>query len=158
MLRIKGLSKVVLVVGFLHAAVAGADAPRRAPVRAIATRSTAKPAAPVVPTTNAVLMSYQRVGRDIIQLQGLRGTDCTLELWKTFRSIKLDEATTTAEARLATTATLTELQQKIERRRGVTIHTDCLNNPLAAGCEASSETGCEGAGGLCESTLPWPRE
>lgn len=140
MLRIKGLSKVVLVVGFLHAVVASADAPRRAPVRALATRSAPKLLAPPVPTANAVLMSYQRVGRDLMQLQNLRGTDCTLELWKLFRSIKLADATSTAEARLATSATLTELQQKIERRRGVTVHADCLNNPLAAGCEASTAT------------------
>jgi hypothetical protein len=120
-----------------------ADAPRRAPAaqrtaptpapKKLAATPKAEPT-PAAPTANAVMTSYQRVGRDIIQLQNLRGTECVLELWKTFRAIKLDSATATKESRIATAATLQELQVTIERRKGITIRHECLNSPLAAEC------------------------
>jgi hypothetical protein len=78
---------------------------------------------------------YQRIGRDIIQLQNFRGTECTLELWKTFRAIKLDDATSTTANRIATAATLQELQVRIDRKRGITIRQECLDNPLASDCQ-----------------------
>lgn len=86
------------------------------------------------PSANAVMTHYQRVGREIIQLQNFRGTECTLELWKTFRAIKLEDATATKEARIATAATLQELQTKIARKKGITVKQECLDNPLAGDC------------------------
>lgn len=117
-----------MAVSVLTGGVAAAEvAPRRAKV-------VARKPKEVAPSATEVMTSYQRVGRDIIQLQNLRGTDCTLELWQTFRTIKLDQATATSAARIATTATLVELQHKITRRRGITIRQECLDNPLAEGC------------------------
>lgn len=86
------------------------------------------------PTANAVMTHYQRVGREIMQLQNFRGTECTLELWKTFRAIKLEEATATKESRIATAATLQELQTRIARKKGITVKQECLDNPLAGDC------------------------
>jgi hypothetical protein len=124
--------------------LATADAPRRTPAQA-RTAPVTKPVAakkqlkaePAVaaPTPNAVMTRYQRIGRDIIQLQNFRGTECTLELWKTFRAIKLDDATSTTANRIATAATLQELQVRIDRKRGITIRQECLDNPLASDCQ-----------------------
>lgn len=94
-----------------------------------------KEATPPAPTAQALMTHYQRVGRDIMQLQNFRGTECTLELWKTFRTIKIEEATATAQARIATAATLQDIQVKIDRKRGITIRQECLNNPLAPECQ-----------------------
>ncbi|HUS33672.1 MAG TPA: hypothetical protein VMZ53_34460, partial [Kofleriaceae bacterium] len=53
------------------------------------------------PMTEAELVvEYQRVGRDIAKLQKDRGTDKVLDLWPTFRAIKLKESCKTAETRL----------------------------------------------------------
>jgi hypothetical protein len=86
------------------------------------------------PTATAIMTHYQRVGREIMQLQSFRGTECTLELWKAFRSIKIDEATATKESRIVTAAILQDIQQKISRKKGITISQQCLDNPLADGC------------------------
>ncbi len=131
------------MVGLLLAGgLASADAPRRAPAaqtRTVAAAKAKKPSAPVkaepAPTANAVMMSYQRTGRDIAQLQNFRGTECTLELWKTFRAIKLADATATPATRIATATTLQELQVRIDRKRGITIRQECLDNPLAVECQ-----------------------
>ena len=141
--RSKGVYRAVVVGLLMIAGSASAEvAPRRAPA---AQTRTAKPLAkrlsvkaePAVaaPTPNAVMTSYQRIGRDIIQLQNFRGTECTLELWKTFRAIKLEDATSTIANRIATAATLQELQVRIDRKRGITIGQDCLDNPLAPQCQ-----------------------
>lgn len=122
----KGLYCGVLAV-LLLGGVASAQPKRPVAKAAVAKKTPA-------PTVNAVMTTYQRIGRDIIQLQKFRGTECTLELWKTFRTIKLDEATATAESRIATAATLHQLQQKISRKRGITISQECLDNPLAGEC------------------------
>jgi hypothetical protein len=90
--------------------------------------------APPAPTENAVLVHYQRIGRELFRLQQLRGTECTLDLWPRFRAIKLEQDTATPEARIAMAAMLTEIQHKIERKRGITIRQECLDNPLAAEC------------------------
>jgi len=105
------------------------------PAKAKPAAKPAKEATPPAPSAQTVMTHYQRVGRDIMQLQNFRGTECTLELWKTFRTIKLDDATATAEARIATAATLQDLQVKIDRKRGITIRQECLDNPLAAECQ-----------------------
>lgn len=136
---------MVVLVGLIGGGVASADvAPRRAP--AAQTRTAPKPAAkklsaavkveatPAAPTSTAVMMSYQRIGRDIMQLQNFRGTECTLELWKTFRAIKLDTDLATPEARALTSATLTEIQSRIDRKRGISVKQECLNNPLSPEC------------------------
>ncbi|HUS32770.1 MAG TPA: hypothetical protein VMZ53_29920, partial [Kofleriaceae bacterium] len=88
------------------------------------------------PMTEAELVvEYQRVGRDIAKLQKDRGTDKVLDLWPTFRSIKLKESCKTAETRLNLEGTLKQLRSHIDRRRGITISADCMNNPLAANCQ-----------------------
>jgi hypothetical protein len=123
-----GLRAVVVVV-LLGGGVAGADAPKRpAPVARAATKK------PAVPATTALMVDYQRVGRDIMQLQNLRGSDCTAELYRLFRTIKIDDAVATPEARVAMAATLQELQSKLQRQKGVTVSQECLDNPLAPGC------------------------
>ena len=113
------------------------SAPPSAPMRGPAKPALAIKVEPVAPapTASAVMMSYQRIGRDIIQLQSFRGTECTLELWKTFRAIKLEEATATTASRIATAATLQELSVRIDRKRGITIRQECLDNPLAPECQ-----------------------
>jgi hypothetical protein len=107
----------------------------KAPARVAPRTAEAAPAPAPPPSTTTVLVQYQRIGRDLRQLQELRGTECTLELWPRFRAIKLDEATATAEARTQTAATLDELQLKIERKRGIILRQECLDNPLAAECQ-----------------------
>src|SRR5690606_26581381 len=98
----KDLQKLAVVVGLVvGGGMASAETPRRAvqtrttPVtlkapptarapKAVTPRKLAAAARPApalaAPTATAVMVSYQRVGRDIIQLQNLRGTECTLEL------------------------------------------------------------------------------
>jgi hypothetical protein len=52
-----------------------------------------------------------------------------------FRTIKIEAGVATASSRSVIAATLTELQERIERMRGITIHQTCLDNPLAAECQ-----------------------
>jgi len=118
----------------LGGATASADAPRRVPV--LQTRTGKPPVAkkPTAPTATALMVSYQRIGRELMRLQSFRGTDCTLDLWPTFRSIKLDTALATPESRTQTAATLSEIATRIERKRGITLRQECLTNPLASEC------------------------
>lgn len=124
--------------------VAKAPAKPSAPIVAIDADdedTDATPAAPLTmvegkPMTAAQLMvEYQRIGRDLAKLQELRGTECTLELWPRFRAIKLDEMCKTPESRLALESELKDLRAKIDRRHGVELSAECLNNPLAANCQ-----------------------
>ena len=89
-------------------------------------------AKPTIDAT-AVLVQYQRVGRDLIKLHDLRGPDVTAPLWSRFRAIKLDE-TRTIEARVTAAAVLGELHALIERLKGVQVSTECMQSPLADGC------------------------
>ena len=90
-----------------------------------------------------LLQQYQRVGRELLLLAnehrdelGIEDTKAScIELRNTFRSIKIDDAVATVESRVATAALLDELREKIERVRGVAVSQECLNNPLAAGCQ-----------------------
>lgn len=93
---------------------------------------------------NALMMQYQRVGRDLLLLNKERaaqeGADkidakvsCS-EMQTTFRSIKLEEALATPESRAAAAAVLAELHAKIVRMRGIELSQECLNNPLAKDC------------------------
>lgn len=86
-------------------------------------------------TETEIVVLYQRVGRDIQVLQNAWGTDKVLDLWPTFRAIKLKEQCKTAEGRLDLQATLEQLRAHIDRRKGITISADCLNNPLSANCQ-----------------------
>ncbi|HSD91182.1 MAG TPA: hypothetical protein VLB44_26850 [Kofleriaceae bacterium] len=86
-------------------------------------------------TAPELMVEYQRIGRDLKKLQDLRGTECTLELWSRFRAIKLDEMCKKPESRLELESELRDLRAKIERKRGVELSADCLNNPLAANCQ-----------------------
>lgn len=144
MTLLRGALSAATVIGLVFGTV-GARA-EVAPRRTTTTqkRSTARPkkveprqpvvVAPQAPTANAVLVHYQRIGRDLFRLQQLRGTECTLDLWPRFRAIKLDQDTATPEARVAMAATLTDIQHKIERKRGIIIRQECFDNPLAADC------------------------
>jgi hypothetical protein len=86
-------------------------------------------------TEKELVLEYQRVGRDIAKLQNDRGTDKVLDLWPTFKAIKLSEQCKTAEGRLNLEGTLKQLRTHIDRRRGITISAECMNNPLAAECQ-----------------------
>jgi len=91
-------------------------------------------AAPKVPSAVQVIVDYQRVGHDLLELQEQRGKfDCG-DLMPRFRAIKLDADLATPAGRIATAATLADISSKIERLRGVKVHAECLDNPLAAGC------------------------
>jgi hypothetical protein len=125
------IAKKVAPAGTTVVATIATDAPAMVTEPAV-------PVAPAtrapVPTATALMVSYQRIGRELMQLQGFRGTECTLDLWPTFRAIKLDTALATPEARAQTAATLAEIASRIERKRGITIRPECLSNPLAAEC------------------------
>lgn len=86
-------------------------------------------------TESEIVVMYQRVGRDIQLLQNAWGTDKVLDLWPTFRAIKLKEQCKTAESRLELQATLEQLRAHVDRRKGITISAECQNNPLAANCQ-----------------------
>jgi hypothetical protein len=126
------------------AAPAPAQVPVRvaAPVRAVETVPVTRPEQ-VEPAhevalpkeASAVVMQYQRIGHDLMALQNRRGADLTEDLWSTYRAIHLDESLATADGRAAVAETLSELHDKIERRQGVQISKDCLDNPLGKGCE-----------------------
>ncbi len=87
------------------------------------------------PTAAALMIQYQRLGRELMKLRELRGTTCTLELWTLFRALKVDGNVATAGARAMLAATLADLQLRLERTRGITIHQSCLDNPLAPECQ-----------------------
>jgi hypothetical protein len=103
-----------------------------------------EPVKPLPIPANALLMQYQRVGRDLLLLSNERRAQIGVEteaaklsceeLRATFRSININEAVKTAESRVVAAATLAELHGKIERLRGVALSQDCLNNPLAKEC------------------------
>jgi hypothetical protein len=109
-----------------------------------ADESVASPA-PIKPVAaNALLVQYQRVGRDLLLLANERRAQIGVEvaaaklscaeLQATFRAIKIDDAVKTPQSRVATAAVLAELHTKIERLRGVALSQECLNNPLAKEC------------------------
>lgn len=79
-------------------------------------------------------LEYQRVGRELVQLQEQRGPADCAELVQRFRMIRLDEALDTPRARRDTFAELTDLRMRAERLKGIVISSACLNNPLAADC------------------------
>jgi hypothetical protein len=89
---------------------------------------------PRAPTAISVIVDYQRVGHDLLDLQAQRGLfDCG-DLASRFRAIKLDTALATPASRAAAATTLAEIATKIVRLRGVQVEEACLHNPLAAGC------------------------
>jgi outer membrane murein-binding lipoprotein Lpp len=102
------------------------------------------PVKPLPIPANALLMQYQRVGRDLLLLSNERRAQIGVEteaaklsceeLRATFRSININDAVKTPESRVVAAATLAELHAKIERLRGVALSQDCLNNPLAKEC------------------------
>jgi len=99
--------------------------PRTAPV---------KPRPPRV-DPGAVLVRYQRVGRELFELQNLRGAFICADLWLDFRAIKLAAALTTPENRAAALDELVVLHDRIERMKGMDVTGECLNNPLADACK-----------------------
>jgi len=111
----------------LIATVVALASPVQADVRASAR-------APKVPTAMSVIVDYQRVGHDLLELADQRGVFDIGDLMPRFRAIKLDAALATPAARIATAATLAEIATKIERLRGIKVEAQCLHNPLAAGC------------------------
>ena len=109
--------RAVLLIAFVLSSLAHAD------VRA-----------PKPPTAVSIIVDYQRVGHDLLDLQAQRGVfDCG-DLMPRFRAIKLDTALATPSLRLATAATLAEIATKIVRLRGIQLDEACLHNPLAPGC------------------------
>jgi len=146
---VTGLMAVVLATS---SAVAAPVAARRAkpaakvapkPVVVLAADVTIEPVAdqPIVPrpakpqAEGVLVVEYQRVGRELMKLQELRGTATTLDLWPTFRAIKLAELCKTGEGRIELEVVLKELRGRIERKRGIELTAECLNNPLAATCQ-----------------------
>jgi hypothetical protein len=107
-------------------------APRKPVPPPVKARPRVRP--PAAPATTDVLVQYQRVGRELFKLEELRGHRSCAELWPVFRTIKLDAALATPEARTSTAAMLSELQLQIERMRGVVLTRACLDNPLAKEC------------------------
>ena len=118
----------------------------KAPMKTFAPKAVLQPdplkPPPVLAAT--LLTQYQRVGRALLLLANERRTQIGVEtadaklacaeLQAAFRSIKIDDAVKTAESRAATAAVLADLNEKIERLRGVALTQDCLNNPLAKDC------------------------
>ncbi len=88
----------------------------------------------VPPTRAAVLVDYQRVGRELMQLERLRGHRRCAELWPQFKAIQIDAAVKTSDSRVETLEELTELRDRIARLRGIEVSAECLANPLAAAC------------------------
>lgn len=82
-----------------------------------------------------LLIEYQRIHRDLTKLQQLRGNDATLELWPKFRAIKIAELCRTSAGRIELEVVIKELRGRIERKRGIELSAECLNNPLAASCQ-----------------------
>lgn len=119
---------------------------RKAAVRSVASdqASIAPDVKPLAIPASALLVQYQRVGRELLLLAnerraqiGVEKEDAKLscaDLQATFRGIKLDDAVKTPEARAAAAAALHELHDKIVRLRGVALSQECLSNPLAKEC------------------------
>lgn len=80
-----------------------------------------------------VLVTYQRVGRELMKLQQQRGLATTMELRDEFRAIDLD-ALTTAEARADAARQLDNLRARIERLWGIELLQQCIDNPVGSGC------------------------
>ncbi len=145
---------LVLVAAVLATGGGVGAEPNRAaadhPSKAARVKARAKPVAkaervkPFAIPASALLVQYQRVGRELLLVTnerraqiGVETEDAKLscaELQATFRSIKIDDAVKTPESRAAAAAVLQELHGKIERLRGVALSQDCLNNPLANEC------------------------
>lgn len=114
-------------------------------VAPIATKSALKsPAKVEAPTASAVMQQYQHVGHDLVLLRSERNAkldaaidvtkESCAELHSEFRTIKIEDAVKTPQARAETAALLKDLQKKVDRLRGVAVTTDCMNNPLAKDC------------------------
>lgn len=103
------------------------------PLHARPPRSKPTPRAVVV-TAVEVLVEYQRVGRELIQLERLRGHRSCDELWPLFRSIQLEAAVKTPDSREASLEDLAALRDRILRLRGIEVSAECLANPLADAC------------------------
>lgn len=114
------------------------------PVNEPVAESTIDNPKPLPIPANALLMQYQRVGRDLLLLNNERraregaenidAKESCNELQTTFRSIKVEDAVKTPESRAAAAAVLAELHAKIVRLRGVELSQECLKNPLAKDC------------------------
>jgi hypothetical protein len=119
---------------------------RKAALRSVASDqpSVATDAKPIAIPASALLVQYQRVGRELLLLSnerraqiGVEKEDAKLscaELQAIFRSIKIDDAVKTLESRAAAAAVLQDLHGKIVRLRGVALSQECLDNPLAKEC------------------------
>lgn len=97
-----------------------------------------KPAVKVQPQRvepGTVLLRYQRVGRELLELQNVRGAFMCADLWLDFRAINLSQALTTPENRVETLDDLVDLHARIERMRGIDVSGECLTNPLADACK-----------------------
>jgi hypothetical protein len=122
-------------------AVASDAAANAAP--ALATDTKAEPAIVVgkplragpPPTSAALMIQYQRIGRELHKLQELRGTTCVFQLSLQFKAIKIEPSLSTVQSRTLLGATLRDMQQRIERLKGITLHKSCLDNPLAPECQ-----------------------
>lgn len=117
------------------------------PAKSASAKPRAAKPAPIKPLaipTNALLVQYQRVGRELLLLSndqrakiGVETADAKLacaELQELFESIKLDTALKTTESRAEAAAVLADLHAKVQRLRGVELSAECLNNPLAKDC------------------------
>ena len=100
---------------------------------AFATPSPKKPPASKVVTEAALLVQYQRVGRELMKLDESRGKEATQDLWPRFKTLKVEKLA--PPARAAVVVVLDELSALIDRRKGVSVSQQCLNNPLAEGCQ-----------------------
>ena len=92
-------------------------------------------APPLSSQSAALLTQYQRVGRALLALQKESGAEVAAELTAQFKSIRIDDATATAQTRAQCAATLAELETQIERRKAVRVSQECLDNPLAPECQ-----------------------
>lgn len=83
----------------------------------------------------ALLLAYQRVGRELALLKQSRGTSATLDLYDVFHAIHVETASTTAASRAEATQTLQWIHEQIDRRKGIDLDDACLHSPLARGCQ-----------------------
>ena len=67
-------------------------------------------------TAAEVAEHYALVGRALSNLEHRHGLDATLDLWPRFRHIRINDAISTRDQRLATTRTLVELQHDVATR------------------------------------------
>ncbi|HSD90313.1 MAG TPA: hypothetical protein VLB44_22440 [Kofleriaceae bacterium] len=129
---------VAIVAVLLGASHVDASPPgRSAPSARVKTRPRPAPVKPKTPRVEpaAVLLRYQRVGRELLELQNLRGAFLCTDLWLDFRAIKLSEAMSTPESRVDTLDELVYLHDRIERMKGMDVTRECLANPLAESCK-----------------------